>query len=544
MKKYRDFAFPHVAVGLLIGLLVFGFTIITFKYRYEATLHSGNSDMIKQYEKLIDKYDSGDIGVEFINMMNEFYRFDYLRISEIDDSGSITPIFETDYDTVAASINIHNWIFVTKDDSLAGTQENYNEVASGNGFELNMSYVKCDEIWEPIESLDMYNGNSYNLLAFSESWYYSYPDPFVVVAEVYGNYAFPCLIINSYYIDGDTLHLGSVRRGITSLPFAKTWDFTDKSSADKYIYTGPDDSFVECISYGMPVRPDKYLDAESDIFMQDSMEDIYASGKLAEGSRTYTSTLDDEGRLTFGGVRIYETGGHRYLIESVITAQSFTGYFMPFIIIYAFILMLIFIGIPMLAAARPYRQYKRAYENNLFKNNLIDSLAHNIKTPLQILGGYAENLKDVDDPASKDHYADRILEKTAEMNKDIEAILKTAERTTPELKNCSVKDIIAEAAGKIGGEFDITGDAQMPADKEYFAQAVYALLDNAARYKTSGSVQVKVDKNAVVITNKTDKDNFTPGTGLAIAGRILEQNKMNLTTAIKGGVFEARISRK
>ena len=455
MKKYRDFAFPHVAVGLLIGLLVFGFTIITFKYRYEATLHSGNSDMIKQYEKLIDKYDSGDIGVEFINMMNEFYRFDYLRISEIDDSGSITPIFETDYDTVAASINIHNWIFVTKDDSLAGTQENYNEVASGNGFELNMSYVKCDEIWEPIESLDMYNGNSYNLLAFSESWYYSYPDPFVVVAEVYGNYAFPCLIINSYYIDGDTLHLGSVRRGITSLPFAKTWDFTDKSSADKYIYTGPDDSFVECISYGMPVRPDEYLDAESDIFMQDSMEDIYASGKLAEGSRTYTSTLDDEGRLTFGGVRIYETGGHRYLIESVITAQSFTGYFMPFIIIYAFILLLIFIGIPMLAAARPYRQYKRAYENNLFKNNLIDSLAHNIKTPLQILGGYAENLKDVDDPASKDHYADRILEKTAEMNKDIEAILKTAERTTPELKNCSVKDIITEAAGKIGGEFDI-----------------------------------------------------------------------------------------
>ena len=543
MKKYRDFAFPYVAVGLLIGLVVFGFTIIIFKYRYEATLHSGNSGMIKQYEKLIDKYDAGEIGIEFIAMMNEFYSFDYLRISEIDDSGSITPIFETDYDTVAASVNIHNWIFVTKDDSLAGTQESYKE-PTGNEFELNISYVKCDEIWEPIESLDRYNGSSYNLLALSEGWYYGYPDPFVIVAEVYGNYAFPCLIINSYYVDGDTLHLGSVRRGITSLPFAKTWDFTDKSSADKYIYTGPDDSFVECISYGMPVRPDKYLDAESDIFMQDSMEDIYASGKMDEGDRAYTSTLDDEGRLTFGGVRIYETGGHRYLIESVITAQSFTGYFMPFMIIYAFILMLIFIGIPMLAAARPYRQYKRAYENNLFKNNLIDSLAHNIKTPLQILGGYAENLKDVDDPASKDHYADRILEKTAEMNKDIEAILKTAERTTPVLKNCSVKDIIAEAAAKIGGEFDITGDAQMPADKEYFAQAVYALLDNAARYKTSGSVQVRVDKDAVVITNKTDKDSFTPGTGIAIAGRILEQNRMNLTTAIKGGVFEAKITKK
>ena len=33
-------------------------------------------------------------------------------------------------------------------------------------------------------------------------------------------------------------------------------------------------------------------------------------------------------------------------------------------------------------------------------------------------------------------------------------------------------------------------------------------------------------------------------TGIAIAGRILEQNKLSLTTAIKGGVFEAKIARK
>ena len=47
-----------------------------------------------------------------------------------------------------------------------------------------------------------------------------------------------------------------------------------------------------------------------------------------------------------------------------------------------------------------------------------------MKTPLQILGGYAENLKDVEGSDEKDRYADQILEKTTEMNKDIEAILK------------------------------------------------------------------------------------------------------------------------
>lgn len=542
MKKYRDFVFPFVAAGLLVGLILFGFTIMVFQHRYESTLESGYSSMVDKYEKMLDKYDSGEISLGFINMMSNLYNFDYLRISEIDDSGSITPLIETDYDIVAVSNTIHDWIYVTKDDSLAGTKMDYDSPVE-DGFELDITYLKCDEIWEPAGTLNMYAGNSYNLLAISEGWYHNSMDPFFIASEIHGNIAFPCLAIESYYIDGEYLHLGLVRDGFTNIPFAKTWDFTDKSVIDKYEQVEPGD-ISAAISYGTPVRPDEYLEAESSIFMQDSMDDIYASGKMDEGDRGYTSTLEADGRTVFGGLRIYETGGHRYLIESVVTAESFAGFYMPFLIFYALFLALIFIGIPMLVAVRPYRQYKSAYENNIFKNNLIDSLAHNIKTPLQILGGYAENLKDVSGSAEKDHYADCILEKTAEMNKDIEAILKTAEKTTPVLKTCSVKGIYDEAAGKIGGEFNITGDAQMPLDKEYYAQAVYALLDNASRYKISGAVQVKIDKTAVVITNKTDKDNFTPGTGIAIAGRILEQNKLSLTTAIKGGVFEARVARK
>ena len=49
MKKYRDFAFPRVAVGLLIGLLLFGFTTMVFEYRYDATLQSGNTAYFDKY---------------------------------------------------------------------------------------------------------------------------------------------------------------------------------------------------------------------------------------------------------------------------------------------------------------------------------------------------------------------------------------------------------------------------------------------------------------------------------------------------------------
>ena len=198
----------------------------------------------------------------------------------------------------------------------------------------------------------------------------------------------------------------------------------------------------------------------------------------------------------------------------------------------------------MLAAVKPYRQYRKAYENNEFKNNLIDSLAHNLKTPLQILGGYAENLKDATDEKEKTHYSDSILAKINEMNADIEAILKTAENNNPVLKNGSVREVFEEAAEKTGAEIEINGDKVIPMDREYFCQAVLCLLDNAAKYKTEDSkTVVKISPKDIVISNRTGKDKFTPGTGIAIAERILEHHKLKLKTELKDGVFEARISK-
>ena len=82
-------------------------------------------------------------------------------------------------------------------------------------------------------------------------------------------------------------------------------------------------------------------------------------------------------------------------------------------------------------------------------------------------------------------------------------------------------------------------------DKDYFSQALFCLIDNAEKYKTEGTkIDIKIDKNSIVISNKTGADKFTPGTGIAIAERIFEQHKLHLTTAIKGGIFEAKIAKK
>lgn len=82
-------------------------------------------------------------------------------------------------------------------------------------------------------------------------------------------------------------------------------------------------------------------------------------------------------------------------------------------------------------------------------------------------------------------------------------------------------------------------------DKDYFETAIYCLLDNAMKYKTKDSkIEVDITCKAVTIKNKTDKAKFTPGTGLAIAGRILEQHKLQLRNTLKDGVFESKFGRK
>ncbi len=246
-----------------------------------------------------------------------------------------------------------------------------------------------------------------------------------------------------------------------------------------------------------------------------------------------------------GSIDFFEIDGKLYMVEYAAETVPFKTYFKPFLIFLAIFLVLAALVISLLASIKPYAQYKKAYENNIFKNNLIDSLAHNMKTPLQILGGYAENLKDVTSDAEKDRYADQILAKTNEMNKDIEAILKTAEKTDCKFTKASVRTCLGEVAEKLGVDIQLKGDMQLKMDKDYFETALYCLLDNASKYKKADSkIEVDITSKAVTIRNQTGKEKFTPGTGIAIAGRILEQHKLQLRTVLKDGVFEAKVGKK
>ena len=552
MKKrgYGSFALPRLAAGVVIGGLVFACFFNFCRERYNSGINKGFYNLSDKYESVLKSYGEGTIDKPFASIMCNFYPADYIRLVKIEQGGSFDVIYETDYDVIPVETDIYEWIYVTKDENLY-SGENSHVDSIVDGFQID--YKKCDDIWtiknDCKDSVLMQN--AYTTISMDDAFFSVY-DTFYRSVDLVGWFCYPYLEVKSYSVDGNTLYLGEVneRTDVFDRPLnGRTWYFWSDTNIYMIVTGGPNN--IAPIIMGGHERPDKFLEQESELFLAESLDDLSVAttnsrkiSNFREDDR-YLAHIRENGHLTQGYIELLEIDGQRYLMEYVMTTASFTEYYMPCIIIVAVLILILSVGIPLIVAIKPYSAYKRAYDNNEFKNNLIDSLAHNIKTPLQILGGYAENLKDVTDAEEKNRYADSILAKANEMNSDIEMILKTADRSNPVLSKGSVREIFDKVANKLKADVVINGDAQIPMDKDYLEHAVFCLIDNASRYKTKDSkIDVAISPKEIVIKNKTDRDKFTPGTGIAIAGRIIEQHKLRLKTKLGDGTFEAKITKK
>ena len=561
MKKrsYFSFAIGRVITGLIIGAALFSSFKIFLRNTYNAAVEDGFDDIFRKYKDMVTKYDAGELGVTFIDILSNIYSSDYIRLARINEDGSFETFFETDYDVVPVYRTIRDWVYLTDDEDLLAMGKRTETIKDADWTIYYKTSEEKDRINYMDASHDRYFDNSWNAASFYSTSFYDSQSVFRFSVDASGTlqYRIPCIV--SSYEDGDSFHIGKVNVYDVynnKVHSGQSWDFTDPSktylyNSNVYNETQPDDGMYSI--YFRPARPDAFLKQNGDLFLAENMSALEKSVADSDsrikdqageviGIRT---TMSVNGNYTIGRIAVIEINGQKYLVESVFTILGYKDFFKKLLLISGCVILILSAGIACLVAIRPYSQYKKAYENNRFKNNLIDSLAHNLKTPLQVLGGFAENLKDVSDGKEKDRYADQILAKTAEMNADIEAILKTAGKTVLVLSRTSARQIFEEAASKAGAAVNITGDREIRADKDYFMTAAFNLIDNANKYKTADSdIDVVITPKAVTVRNRTDRDKFTPGTGISIAGRIIEQHKLRLKTYLKDGVFEAKISRK
>ena len=563
-KKYFHFAAGRVIASLLIGAVLYTAVTMHLSSVYQSSLVTGFNDRVTMYKKMITNYDEGRYGNGFLSIVTNFYSADYIRFAKVSDDGSIDTFFETDYNVIPVEDHMHHWYYVTDDPELLAEGKRVETISPANE-DWVIEYIKCDEVRKISEESNWNREltNGWDLCAMTDNYY---ADKLVCVSsEFCGALRYAQPDVKSYYYDEDGLHIGKVKEFganyIFGDIFPAKWDFTDPSKKDLYVTIDQEGFATSLLIFPALKKPEVFLKDNAGILSAADLDSLIREADAASEKEdseytvySYDNYKGNEHQYvifkkgipnTRGVVAVFSVGGQKYLAEFVISCATFEEFYSPFLITFGIILLVLCLAIALILAVRPYSQYKKAYENNIFKNNLIDSLAHNMKTPLQILGGYAENLKDVKSDAEKDHYADQILAKTSEMNKDIEAILKTAEKTDRKFVKASVRTALAEAAEKAGAEVVIKGDTDTKMDREYFKTALFCLIDNASKYKTADSkIEADITGKGIKITNKTDAAKYTPGTGLAIAGRILEQHRLYLKTQLKDGVFEALITKK
>ena len=563
-KKYFHFAAGRVIASLLIGAVLYTAVTMHLSSVYQSSLVTGFNDRVELYKKIITNYDEGRYGSVFMSIITNFYSADYIKLARISEDGSIDTFFETDYNVIPVEERMHHWYYVTDDPELLAEGKRIETIKPANE-DWVIEYIKCDEI-RKISDESNWNReltNGWDLCAVTDNYY---ADKLVCVSsEFCGALRYAQPDVKSYYYDEDGLHIGKVKESgadyIFGDIFPAKWDFTDPSKKDLYVTIDQEGFVTSLLIFPALKKPEAFLNANAGILSASDLDSLIREADAASEKEdseytvySYDNYKGNEHQYvifkngipnTRGVVAVFSIDGQKYLAEFVISCASFEDFYSPFLITFGIILLVLCLAIALILAVRPYSQYKKAYENNNFKNNLIDSLAHNMKTPLQILGGYAENLKDVESGDEKDRYADQILAKTSEMNKDIEAILKTAEKSDRKFVKASVRTALAEAAEKAGAEVVIKGDTDIKMDRDYFKTALFCLIDNASKYKTADSkIEADITGKGIKITNKTDAAKYTPGTGLAIAGRILEQHRLYLKTQLKDGVFEALITKK
>lgn len=217
---------------------------------------------------------------------------------------------------------------------------------------------------------------------------------------------------------------------------------------------------------------------------------------------------------------------------------------------------------------------KANYAFEDYQKNLINNLAHDIKTPLTAIGGYAENLirlhQSGDDEKTEDYlnaimenvaYTDSIVNKTLELNRisEITKVNKTQIDVNKAVNECVSKyKLLLEGKGI---SLNVSGNAAVNADSDTFLTAVENLVSNAVKYTPDGGIiTIEIDDKRLKISNEVfesvDVKNITmpfvkgdkarsgkngSGLGLSIAKSAAAANGFELLVDCSEKIFTAEI---
>lgn len=187
------------------------------------------------------------------------------------------------------------------------------------------------------------------------------------------------------------------------------------------------------------------------------------------------------------------------------------------IILYYLCMISVSLLASILLAKRTYAKYKIQYQMLDYRKALTDAMAHDLKSPLMAISGYAENLKENIYTDNKEIYADKILTNIEDMNRIITDILELSKAETDStnvaLENISLRTLFEdvfftyeEEMDNRGISYEIQGDSSAKANPRVMKRVIDNLINNAITYGLDDSViTVSIEKYGFTIKNAFDE---------------------------------------
>lgn len=393
--------------------------------------------------------------------------------------------------------------------------------------------------------------------------------------------------IETFYIKGNEFRPGKITAYVMPIDYDEVLHEADAYAKESYSFdfTPTESGYTEC-------HADDYKTVLGPILAGHGDTTCYAYPETAADAwsvlhHTYDEEtgcmMPEELNLTVGWdgttlLIVSETQMHfseneNYTLRSICYYDVADYALVPFILfIVAFIILSCLICL--ISSKITYAGLKAHYDMEDYRKTLMNTMAHDLKSPLMSISGYAENLKESVHAEKREHYATSIMENVDHMNRiisDILSLSKTEDGNVVLNKTeLNVEGLISECLKKYELQMSerklqsvINGSLTLRADKTLFTEALDNLIGNAVKYADSESVIIiTLDKKSIGIINQckaefddvkgllkpfvTGNENRSnkggSGLGLAIAKNIMDLHKFRLNINCENNTFETKIN--
>jgi len=187
-----------------------------------------------------------------------------------------------------------------------------------------------------------------------------------------------------------------------------------------------------------------------------------------------------------------------------------------------------------------------------YQKDMTAGLAHDLKSPLMVISGYAENLKENVHTEKRERYASAIMDNVSYMNElvgDVLSLSKVEDGTyKPAKSELELVAILRECAKKYEPAIaekklllSVNGECTLNADRRLMKRAMDNLLNNAIKYTPEGGkINIQADRGGIVLKNDSQEKQKN-GLGLSLVENICKLHGFKLTTQNTKDTFTARI---